>query len=119
MRFSSAAHSPRSINWQRLLQNGRNGLTSAHTTLAAGWAVDDSLFRHVNSLTARQFKIEALRHLTILAIQRHKADGKTALMTRNLRIKLRIKRQLQAQQICIFAVVLIKTIQAGLLTKRR
>ena len=33
MRFSSAAHSPRSISWQRLLQNGRNGLCSPHTTV--------------------------------------------------------------------------------------
>jgi hypothetical protein len=32
MRFSSAAHSPKSISWQRFEQNGRNGLCSFQTT---------------------------------------------------------------------------------------
>ncbi len=62
---------------------------------------------------------QAFRHDAIFAVQRHKANGKAALMPGNLRIKLRRQMEAQAQKIGIISVVLEETIQAGLLAERR
>ena len=91
---------------------------SPDDSFPTGWAVYGGYVRHRHSLTTGQFKIEAFRHGAMFTVQRHKADRETAFMSGNLRVKLLAKRQIQAQKIGVVAVILIETVETGLLAER-
>lgn len=78
---------PRSISWQRLLQNGRQVLSSSQITCLpqVGQLTTVTSFM-IPTLTTSQLKIEAGRDFASFTVQRQKTDGITTLMAGDLRI---------------------------------
>ncbi len=109
IRFSSSAHSPRSISWQRLLQNGRANYPKPRRCHRLGiyYGRHNGSLRLLSVLGRLSYTIQqqasssqAFRHHAIFAIQRRETNGIAGLVAGNLRIKLRCQMEAQAQQIC-------------------